>query len=94
VLLLLAKHVYDPHFKAAFPNETAHVTPVTYVKSFEDYEATQTTAAFFDRYLAGDLEKLHVTQKKGLWGFMDAGCVDSLGQASWRRADGEVRRSW
>lgn len=76
VIPLLEMHGYEPLFQAAFPNEETRVTPANYAKAIEAYEATLTTPAAFDRYLAGEIEALSAKQKEGLRLFMTIGCAD------------------
>jgi cytochrome c peroxidase len=73
---MLEKNGYEPLFKIAFPNQENRVTPANYAKAIEAYEATLTTPAAFDRYLAGDNEALSAKQKEGLRLFMAIGCSD------------------
>ncbi len=76
VISMLKKHGYEPLFKLAFPNEETQVTPANYAKAIEAYEATLTTPAAFDRYLAGEDEALSAKQKEGLRLFITIGCAD------------------
>lgn len=76
IVPLLRKHGYEPLFKAAFPQEPTPLTPVNYARAIEAYEATLTTPAALDRFLAGDDQALDAKQKEGLRLFMEIGCAD------------------
>jgi len=76
IIPLLKKHGYESLFKVAFPNEETQVSPANYAKAIEAYEASLTTPAAFDRYLAGENEALSTRQKEGLRLFMTIGCAD------------------
>ncbi len=82
VISMLKKHGYEPLFKLAFPNEETQVTPANYAKAIEAYEATLTTPAAFDRYLAGEDEALSAKQKEGLRLFISPSAAQIAMRAS------------
>jgi cytochrome c peroxidase len=66
---------YEEHFRAAYPDEENPLTPVNYGRAIHAYEATLSTPAPFDRFLAGDDAALSEAQKQGLRAFIAAGCA-------------------
>jgi cytochrome c peroxidase len=66
---------YAPKFRAAFPNDAQPLSAANYGRALEAYQATLTTPAPFDRFLAGDDRALSERQKKGLRNFMATGCA-------------------
>lgn len=71
----LAELNYLPMFRVAFPQEAQPLTPANYASAIQSYEATLTTPAPFDRFLAGDDNALTEGQKAGLKTFISTGCA-------------------
>jgi cytochrome c peroxidase len=97
VPLLLALG-YEQYFRAAFPDEADPVSPASYGRALEVYQATLVTPAPLDRYLAGDRRALGNEQKLGMELFISVGCVAChagplLGGASFQKF-GAVRDYW
>jgi cytochrome c peroxidase len=95
---VMRKHNYEPLFRAAYPKEAEPVSAAAYGKALEAYQATLTTPAAFDRYLAGDAKALTDKQKDGLRLFIGVGCAGChsgplLGGASLQRF-GIVKEYW
>jgi cytochrome c peroxidase len=65
---------YLPAFRAAYPNEAQPMNTRSYAQAVAAYQATLTTPAAFDRFLAGDDAALSAPQKLGLRAFMSTGC--------------------
>ena len=89
---------YVTAFRKAYPTDADPLTPVNYGKALAAYQATLTTPAAFDRYLAGDDKALTAKQKDGLRAFMTAGCAGChsgalLGGTTYQRF-GIVKEYW
>lgn len=66
---------YLPKFRAVFPQDPQPVNPGNYARALASYQATLTTPAPFDRFLAGDDRALNERQKAGLRVFVATGCA-------------------
>ena len=66
---------YLPQFRAAFPDAAEPLTAANYGRALASYQATLTTPAPFDRFLAGDDSALAERQKAGLKTFIATGCA-------------------
>jgi cytochrome c peroxidase len=66
---------YLPQFRAAFPDAAEPLTAANYGRALASYQATLTTPASFDRFLAGDDNALTERQKAGLKTFIATGCA-------------------
>ncbi len=67
---------YEPHFAAAFPEDSTPFTFDNLARAIAAFERTLLTpGAPFDRYLEGDLDALTADQKAGLALFQSAGCI-------------------
>ena len=66
---------YLPKFRAAFVEDAQPLSATNYGRALAAYQATLTTPAAFDRFLAGDDGALTERQKKGLRTFMFTGCA-------------------
>jgi cytochrome c peroxidase len=66
---------YAPAFHAAFPQDAEPVSAKNYGRALAAYQATLTTPAPFDRFLAGDDGALTEQQKTGLRTFITMGCA-------------------
>ena len=66
---------YAPAFSAAFPQDAEPVSAKNYGRALAAYQATLTTPAPFDRFLAGDDGALTERQKTGLRTFIVMGCA-------------------
>ena len=66
---------YADAFRAAYPDEAEPLNAKNYGRALEAYQATLSTPAPFDRFLAGDDTALSGDQKAGLRDFMAAGCA-------------------
>jgi cytochrome c peroxidase len=89
---------YEPRFRAAFPADANPVSPANYARALEAYQATLTTPAPFDRFLAGDAGALSERERAGLGKFIAAGCAGChngplLGGTSVQKF-GVVRNYW
>jgi cytochrome c peroxidase len=71
----LAELEYMPNFRAAFPQDAQPLSSANYARALASYEATLTTPAPFDRFLAGDDSALTEPQKAGLKTFVSTGCA-------------------
>lgn len=71
----LREHGYEEAFRSVFPDEPDPVTPDTYGRALEAYQATLVTPAPFDRWLSGEEEALTPEQRRGLDTFISTGCV-------------------
>src|SRR3989442_1590956 len=71
----LAELEYLPKFRAAFAEDAQPLSAANYGRALAAYQATLTTPAAFDRFLAGDDGALTARQKKGLRTFMFTGCA-------------------
>jgi cytochrome c peroxidase len=71
----LAELEYLPKFRTAFPQEAEPLTPANYARAIASYQATLSTPAPFDRFLAGDDAALTESQKAGLRIFVSVGCA-------------------
>jgi cytochrome c peroxidase len=71
----LAELEYMPKFRAAFPQDAQPLSSANYARALASYEATLTTPAPFDRFLAGDDSALTEPQKAGLKTFVSTGCA-------------------
>jgi cytochrome c peroxidase len=66
---------YLPKFRAAYPKEEDPLNAQNYGRAIAAYQATLTTPAPFDRFLAGDDSALSDRQKAGLKAFVENGCA-------------------
>ncbi|MFL6572780.1 MAG: cytochrome-c peroxidase [Burkholderiales bacterium] len=66
---------YAPAFRAAFPQDAEPVSAKNYGRALAAYQATLTTPAAFDRFLAGDDGALTERQQTGLRTFIVTGCA-------------------
>jgi cytochrome c peroxidase len=66
---------YLPKFRAAFPQDAEPLSAANYARALASYQATLTTPAPFDRFLAGDDNALSERQKAGLKTFVSTGCA-------------------
>jgi cytochrome c peroxidase len=66
---------YLSQFRAAFPDSAEPLTAANYGRALASYQATLTTPAPFDRFLAGDDNALTERQKAGLKTFISTGCA-------------------
>jgi cytochrome c peroxidase len=66
---------YLSQFRAAFPEDAQPLSAANYGRALASYEATLTTPAPFDRFLAGDDNALTEQQKAGLKTFISTGCA-------------------
>jgi cytochrome c peroxidase len=73
---LLKELGYESAFRKAYPNDPEPVSTANYGRAIEAYEATLTTPAAFDKFLAGDNNALTARQKTGLTTFSEGGCAD------------------
>jgi cytochrome c peroxidase len=94
----LAQLDYLAAFRAAFPQDAEPLSARNYGHALEAYQATLTTPAPFDRFLAGEDAALTGQQKAGLRAFVASGCAGChsgplLGGAMLRRF-GVVRDYW
>jgi cytochrome c peroxidase len=71
----LAELEYMSRFRAAFPQDAQPLSPANYGRALASYQATLTTPAPFDRFLAGDDSALTERQKAGLKTFVSTGCA-------------------
>src|SRR5204863_4228612 len=65
----LAELDYAARFRAAYPDDAQPLSAANYGRAIAAYEATLTTPAAFDRFLAGDDHALSDRQKAGLRSF-------------------------
>lgn len=66
---------YAEAFAKAYPSDPNALSAANYARALAAYQATLTTPAAFDRYLAGDDSALNDRQKAGLRAFMSSGCA-------------------
>ena len=66
---------YAAAFRAAFPQDAEPLSARNYGRALAAYQATLTTPAAFDRFLAGDDSALTERQKAGLRSFVSTGCA-------------------
>jgi cytochrome c peroxidase len=97
-LELLAQLNYLAAFRAAFPQDAEPLSARNYGRALEAYQATLTTPAPFDRFLAGEDGALTGQQMAGLRAFIAGGCAGChggplLGGAMLQRF-GVVREYW
>jgi cytochrome c peroxidase len=71
----LAELQYAAAFRKAYPDEAEPMNAKNYGRAIAAYEATLSTPAPFDRFLAGDDKALTERQKAGLRTFMSTGCT-------------------
>lgn len=71
----LAAAGYAPRFEAVFGGEPPALNAANYGRALAAYQASLTTPAAFDRFLAGDADALDARQKTGLRTFMEVGCA-------------------
>lgn len=76
VVPVLKRLDYEAEFRRAFPSDPDPVTPARYAEALQAYQATLVTPAAFDRFLAGDVPALNVTEREGLRLFLTVGCAD------------------
>lgn len=74
-LAKLAELEYPSRFRAAFPDDAEALSAANYARALASYQATLTTPAPFDRFLAGDDAALSDRQKAGLKTFVAVGCA-------------------
>lgn len=67
---------YEAAFRAAYPREPEPMSPSRFAAAVEAYEATLTTPAPFDRFLAGEDAAMSASAKSGLRRFVAVGCAD------------------
>jgi cytochrome c peroxidase len=89
---------YLPAFRAAYPQDPHPLSLGNYARALEAYQATLTTPAPFDRFLAGDDRALTDRQKTGMRTFISTGCAGchngaNLGGAMFQRF-GLVKDYW
>ena len=94
----LAQLDYLAAFRAAFPGDAEPLSARNYGRALEAYQASLTTPAPFDRFLAGEDAALTGQQKAGLRAFVASGCAGChsgplLGGAMLQRF-GVVRDYW
>jgi cytochrome c peroxidase len=70
----LATHGYPERFKAVYGSDPEPLSVRNYARALAAYQATLTTPAPFDRFLAGDDKALSKQQQAGLKQFIDTGC--------------------
>jgi cytochrome c peroxidase len=89
---------YASAFRAAYPAEPEPMNAKNYGRAIAAYEATLTTPAPFDRFLAGDDRAITEPQKAGLRTFMSTGCTachnGALLGGTMRMKFGLVRDYW
>lgn len=78
-LALLAQLDYLAAFRAAFPQDAEPLSARNYGRALEAYQATLTTPAPFDRFLAGEDGALTGQQQAGLRAFVASGCAGCHG---------------
>ena len=66
---------YVAAFRKAYPDDAEPVSAANYARALAAYQATLTTPAPFDRFLAGDDNALSTRQKTGLRTFIATGCA-------------------
>jgi cytochrome c peroxidase len=66
---------YEAAFRAAFPQDAQPFSTANYGRALAAYQATLTTPAAFDRFLAGNDAALSERQKAGLRSFISIGCA-------------------
>jgi cytochrome c peroxidase len=66
---------YEAQFRAAYPGEENPLNAVNYGRALHAYQATLSTPAPFDRFLAGDDAALSGAQQQGLRAFVATGCA-------------------
>lgn len=66
---------YLAAFRKAYPDDAEPLSPRNYSRALAAYQATLTTPAAFDRFLAGDDGALSERQKSGLRAFISTGCA-------------------
>ena len=66
---------YEAAFRAAFPQEAQPFSTANYGRALAAYQATLTTPAAFDRFVAGDDGALSERQQAGLRSFISTGCA-------------------
>jgi cytochrome c peroxidase len=89
---------YPPKFRAVYLQDAQPVSLANYARALETYQATLTTPAPFDRFLAGDDAALSARQKSGLRTFIATGCGGchngaKLGGTMFQRF-GQVKDYW
>jgi len=71
----LAANGYEARFRAVFTDDAEPLNLRNYGRALAAYQATLTTPAPFDRFLAGDNAALSAAQQAGLRSFITLGCV-------------------
>jgi len=94
----LAANGYEARFRAVFADDPEPLSLRNYGRALAAYQATLSTPAPFDRFLAGDDAALSAVQKTGLRTFINIGCVGChngalLGGATLQRF-GLTREYW
>jgi cytochrome c peroxidase len=74
-LELLAKSEYQTAFRKAYPQDAEPMNARNYGRALAAYQATLTTPAPFDRFLAGEDAALSEVQKAGMRAFVASGCA-------------------
>ena len=74
-LAKLAELEYAARFRAVFADDPQPLSAANYGRALASYQATLTTPAPFDRFLAGDDGALTERQKTGLRTFIATGCA-------------------
>jgi cytochrome c peroxidase len=75
VVAALNRHGYPVRFTAVYGADPEPVSVKNYARAIAAYQATLTTPAPFDRFLAGDDMALSAEQRAGLQLFMNSGCA-------------------
>ncbi|MEO8808530.1 MAG: cytochrome c peroxidase, partial [Burkholderiaceae bacterium] len=71
----LTANGYEARFRAVFADDAEPLNLRNYGRALAAYQATLTTPAPFDRFLAGDNTALSAAQQAGLRSFVTLGCV-------------------
>ena len=66
---------YEAQFRAAYPGDAQPLSAANYGRALQSYQATLTTPAPFDRFLAGNDKALSEAQQAGLRRFIATGCA-------------------
>jgi cytochrome c peroxidase len=74
LIAALARHGYADRFNAVYGSDPEPLSAKSYARALAAYQATLTTPAPFDRFLAGDDKALNAQQRAGLKQFIDTGC--------------------
>jgi len=71
---VLQKFDYLPAFRTTYPQDAQPLTAGNYGRALEAYQASLTTPAAFDRFLAGDDSAFGEREKAGMRAFVATGC--------------------